>query len=471
MEDASLGAAERFLAVASHYIASAGEGRGPVSTALTPSQLAARFDEPLPLTGRPLGDVIARLERDVIGDATRLMHPMYMGHQVSAPIPAAIWTEPVIAALNQSMTVWEMSPTATVIERQVVRWMCGLLGLGASSGGTFTSGGTEATFTALLAARAAALPDAWQEGIGEDAPVVLYGEQAHYGVTRAVAELGLGMRRAIAIPTKGFRMDVDALAKRLKELGRGGTRVMAVVATAGSTATGHFDDLSAIAELCRVHRTWLHVDGAHGASALLSPAHRHRLRGIEHADSVAWDAHKMMLLPLTSGMLLVRHEPTLEAAFAQRAPYLFHQVAGEPSWDQGKRTFMCARRADALKLWVTLQRHGAAALGALYEQLCSVTRELHAAISARTDFEALHEPESNILCFRFVGDRSRAHDAHTLDELNSELRAQYNRSGHGWITTTLVGGRRVLRAVVMNPRTTVEHARALVARLGELAYG
>ena len=320
VEDASLGAAERFLAVASRYIASAGEGRGPVSTVLTPSQLAARFDEPLPMTGRPLGDVIARLERDVIGDATRLMHPMYMGHQVSAPIPAAIWTEPVIAALNQSMTVWEMSPTATVIERQVVRWMCGLLGLGANSGGTFTSGGTEATFTALLAARAAALPDAWQEGIGEDAPVVLYGEQAHYGVTRAVAELGLGMRRAIAIPTKGFRMDVDALATRLKELGRSGTRVMAVVATAGSTATGHFDDLSAIAELCRAHRTWLHVDGAHGASALLSPAHRHRLQGIEHADSVAWDAHKMMLLPLTSGMLLVRHEQRLEAAFAQRAP-------------------------------------------------------------------------------------------------------------------------------------------------------
>src|SRR5262249_47254400 len=160
--------------------------------------------------------------------------------------------------------------------------------------------------------------------------------------------------------------------------------------------------LSAIAELCRAHRIWLHVDGAHGASALLSPAHRHRLRGIEHADSVAWDAHKMMLLPLTSGMLLVRHEQTLEAAFAQRAPYLFHQAAGEPSWDQGKRTFMCARRADALKLWVTLQRHGAAALGALYEQLCGVARDLHAAISARTDFEALHEPESNILCFRFV---------------------------------------------------------------------
>jgi L-2,4-diaminobutyrate decarboxylase len=133
------------------------------------------------------------------------------------------------------------------------------------------------------------------------------------------------------------------------------------------------------------------------------------------------------------------------------------------------RTFMCARRADALKLWVTLQRYGAAALGALYEQLCSVARQLHAELSSRTDFEALHEPESNILCFRFVGDRSRSHDASTLDELNRELRARYNESGHGWITTTLVGGRRVLRAVVMNPHTALEHVRALVSQLGELA--
>src|SRR5919109_4998277 len=141
-------------------------------------------------------------------------------------------------------------------------------------------------------------------------------------------------------------MDTDALAATLAELERVGTPVMAVVATAGSTATGSFDDLETIGALCDARGIWLHVDGAHGASALLSATHRARLRGIERARSLAWDPHKMMLMPLSTGMLLVRDERQLEAAFAQKAPYLFHGGDDERVWDQGTRSFMCSRRAD-----------------------------------------------------------------------------------------------------------------------------
>jgi L-2,4-diaminobutyrate decarboxylase len=194
------------------------------------------------------------------------------------------------------------------------------------------------------------------------------------------------------------------------------------------------------------------VDGAHGASALLSPVHRARVGGIHRARSIAWDPHKMMLMPLTASVVLVRDEGELEAAFSQQAPYLFHARAGDRNWDQGLRSFTCSRRIDALKVWVAIQRYGSAGLGALYDHLCSNARTLYETILDRPAFKALHAPESNILCFRYVGNESLSDDR--LDTLNLELRAAYNREGDGWITSTVLGGRRVLRATLMNPRTT-----------------
>lgn len=454
--------AAAFTALAVDHFARTRAGDGPVSTSLSSAALAERFAGPLPAQGRPVEEVVARLARDVLSDVNRLHHPMYMGHQVSAPLPAAVWTEAVTAALNQSMAVAEMSPTVTAVERRVVRWMAELVGWGDRSGGTLTSGGTEATLAALLAARAAVLPDAWEEGVaGSRAPAVLCGEHAHYAVARAVGEMGLGTRRLHLVPSRDWRMDVALLVAKLDALAAEGTPVMAVVATAGSTATGSFDDIEIIGRICEERGLWLHVDGAHGASALLSDEHRGRLRGLARARSIAWDPHKMMLLPLSAGVVLVREERELERAFAQKAPYLFHGDAEEERVvDQGVRSFQCSRRADALKVWVALHRYGARGIGALYDHLCATARALHEEVVERGDFEALHAPESNILCFRWVGDRSLGDAA--LDALNRELRERYNRSGAGWITATTLGGRRVLRVTVMNPRTTRDHVRALL---------
>ena len=300
--------------------------------------------------------------------------------------------------------------------------------------------------------------------------MVVCGEHAHYAVARAVGEMGLGLRSLVAVPSRDWRMDVDALRATLDELARDGRAVLAVVATAGSTATGAFDDLDAIGALCEARGLWLHVDGAHGASALLSDAHAHRLRGLHRARSIAWDPHKMLLLPLSAGMVLVRDERELEAAFAQKAPYLFHAGDDERVWDQGVRSFQCSRRADALKAWIALQRHGRRGLGALYAHLCATTTELHALLDAHPAFVPLHAPESNILCFRWVGDApAAARDDEALDAINQRTRAAFNRSGAGWITATTLGGRRVLRVTVMNPRTRTEHLRRLVDGLDAVA--
>lgn len=453
-------AAATFAAIAADYLAATRAGDGPVSTPLDAATIAQRFDEPLPRAGTPLEEVAERLRRDVVADVNRLYHPMCMGHQVSAPLPAAVWAEPVTAALNQSVAVWEMSPTLTVLEVQVVRWFTELAGLGPAAGGTLTSGGTEATLTALLAARSAAIPDVWANGVGPEPPVVVCGEHAHYAVARAAGEMGLGLRNVVTVPSRDHRMDVEALERTLAELDARGRRVMAVVATAGSTATGSFDDLVAIADLCDARGIWLHVDGAHGASALLSPTRRPLVRGIERARSLAWDPHKMLLLPLSAGMVLVRDEEVLGTAFAQQAPYLFHTATGERSWDMGPRTFQCSRRSDVLKLWVALQRYGADALGLLFDRLCDNARILHDAIVARPDFEVLHEPECNILCFRYRPELPL--DDARLDQLQQRLRERYNRSGAGWITATTLDGRRSLRVTIMNPRTSGVHLHALL---------
>ncbi|HMN09277.1 MAG TPA: pyridoxal-dependent decarboxylase, partial [Gemmatimonadaceae bacterium] len=286
--DATAEASQAIVQLAVDYLAQAGDGEGPVSRGTSPRDVAARFDEPLPSLGLPLDVVAQRLRDDVIAEANRLSHPMYAGHQVSPPLPVATWTETVISALNNSQAVREMSPASTHVERQVIRWMCQLAGLGERSGGTFTSGGTEATLTALLAARGRLMPEAWTTGVGAAPPVVLCGVHAHYAVSRAVGVMGLGVRNLLAVPSDGYRMDARQLAGMLQRLKGEGREVLAVVATAASTATGAFDDLEMVADACAAHGTWFHVDAAHGGSALFSEGHRGRLRGIERADSLAW---------------------------------------------------------------------------------------------------------------------------------------------------------------------------------------
>lgn len=465
--DASLASATEFTTLAATYLADTRTGDGPVSTPRTSAELAMRFDEPMPIDGHPLADVVARLRDDVLPDCNRLSHPRYAGHQVSAPVPAAIWTESLTAALNQSVAVAEMSPVATVLEHRVVRWLCDLVGYDDASGGTMTSGGTEATLTGLLAARSASIPDVWTNGVGAEPPVVICGEHAHYAVSRAVGAMGLGLRNMMTVPSRDWRMDPAALADTLDQMRTLGRSVMAVVATAGSTATGSFDDLETIGQLCEERGIWLHVDGAHGASALLSERHRHRVRGLARARSIAWDPHKMMLQPLSAGVVLVREERDLERAFAQRAPYLFHGSEGERVWDQGIRSLTCSRRADVLKLWVSFQRYGARGMGALYDRLCDVAQAMYDRLSAHPGFEVLHAPECNILCFRWIGDDTMSDEA--LDTLNRELRERYNRSGAGWITATNLGGRRVLRVTVMNPRTGTREVEEIVEGIAEMA--
>ncbi len=447
----------------------------PVSTPRSAAAVADLFQDPLPREGRPADEVWNDVWDRVVPDAIHLAHPMYMGHQVAPPLPHAVLADALASVLNQSLAVWEMSPTGTPVEQQVMAWMKELAGYPVDADGTLVSGGSVANLTGMLAAREAVFPGAWDEGVPParlGRAAVFAAESAHYSVERTLGVLGLGARALVRVPEREFRMDVAALASAVRDARRDGRIPMAIVATAGSTATGLFDDLAGIADVAGTEDVWLHVDGAHGASFLASERLRHRLRGLDRADSIAWDPHKMMLMPISASAILVRDRRHLDAAFQQSAPYLFHPRPGESrSRDIGKRTLQCSKRFDALKLWVAFQHYGLDHFGRLQERTVDNALALHRLLQDADDFEPVHQPESNILCFRWlpadVGDRA----PQKVDALQTALRERYNASGRGWITTALLGGRRVLRVTLMNPRTGHEHLEALLDGLREEGAG
>lgn len=421
------------------------------------------------------------LVRMLMENAIQLHHPAYMGHQVCPPFPTAVIADLVISTLNQSTAVWEMSPIGTVIEQEVIRWLAERVGYPASALGTAVSGGSAANLTGLMAARARweakrepgfggrgseQKPDA-QHGVTAPAPaptpdprkptprpVVLCSADAHYSIARAASIMGIAAEDVIKVATNDrHQLDLGALSAALHDA----DDVMAIVATSGSTATGAFDDLRAIAALRDQYDTWLHVDAAHGASVLLSERLRHLVDGLDLADSLAWDPHKMLWMPLSLGVILVRDGVWLRRAFEADAPYLFN--AERASDNIGEMTIQCSKRADAVKLWLTLQVSGTAPCASALDHVTDVTTYLYDRVTASDDFEAMHVPELNIFCFRHRSD----------DDTNAALREKLIRSGHAWITSTLLKGQRVLRVTMINPRTERSDVDRMLAALRKIA--
>jgi L-2,4-diaminobutyrate decarboxylase len=383
--------------------------------------------------GAPLDAVRLVAEKSI-----QLHHPSYIGHQVCPPFAPAVIADFVISATNNSAAVWEMSPIGTVIEREVLRWLADLAGYPAESEGTAVSGGSAANLTALLAARARWLTR------GGERPVIITSADAHYSVARAAAIMGIEDVEKIDTDD-AHRMDVDVLADAVREHG---SNVLAVVATAGSTATGAFDDLVAIRSIAR--ETWLHVDAAHGASVLLNETLAPLVNGLSSADSFAWDPHKMLWMPLSLGAVLVRDGIWLRRAFEADAPYLFH--AEREQQNIGAMTIQCSKRVDAIKLWLTLKIAGRDAFHEALAKVTAVTRYAYERVREMPGLEALHEPQFNIFCFRLRGP----------DELNQRAREELMRSGEAWITSTMLKGRRVLRITVINPATEERHIDAML---------
>jgi L-2,4-diaminobutyrate decarboxylase len=441
------------------HLDAAARGAMPVYPWADPADQLLRWPAQFETGSADFDELIGR----VIAESNHLHHPGYVGHQVTPPLPAAALCELVAALLNNSMAVYEMGPASTAMEQAVVGWLARRLGLPASAAGVLTSGGSLGNLTALLAARQAkAGYDAWRLGAeGQEPLCVLVSAEAHYSIARAVRVMGWGEDGLVSVPVdERFRMRVDALESALQTARRRGRRPIAVVASAASTATGSYDPLTPIADFCQAHDLWLHVDGAHGAAAVLSERHRARVAGIERADSVVWDAHKMMLMPALVSAVLFRDARRSYEAFRQQASYLFSDQPGEQWFDVGQRTLECTKRMMSLKLYVTLAVYGGAFFGDYVAATFDLAERFSQRIDEAEDFELGVAPECNIVCFRH-----RPPGVSDLDGLQARIRERLLRDGAFYLVQTRLPSGLFLRTTLINPRTTESDLEALLERI------
>lgn len=404
---------------------------------------------------------------EVLEQSWHLHHPCNLGHQVSAPVPISALAGLVSSLLNNGMAIYETGPVSSAMEEWVVKQLAQALGLDPNAGGFLTSGGTLANLTALLAARRhRACGSVWEEGTQERLALMVSAE-AHYCVDRAARILGWGTEGVILVPTdERYRMRTDLLPEYLDRARAQGLKVIAVVGSACSTSTGSYDDLSAIADFCEAENLWLHVDGAHGVPAALSPQYRHLLQGLERADSIAVDYHKMMMLPATLTGLLFRRDADSYRTFAQKAQYLWSEDDTAEWYNYGKRNFECTKRMMSLIVYATWQQYGQALFVANVETLYGLTRRFAVLIEARPDFELALPPQANIVCFRY---RPQGLAPAELSELNATLRARCLERGNFYLVQTRLQGELWLRTTLMNPFTTEADLSQLLDQLVSLA--
>jgi L-2,4-diaminobutyrate decarboxylase len=453
-------AAAQAVASVAGYVAASQAGETPAVSAPPPGDVARELDlRPLIREGGLGPDGFEPWLETLLRRTTRLHHPGELAHQVASPdVPSAL-ADLIHGAINQPMSIYEMGAAANAIEAAVVEWMCERVGWGTGAGGVLTHGGSLANLTALLAARAAAAPSAWADGV-DGGLAVLAPPSAHYSVKRSVAMLGLGERAVVPIEVDEYERIVPGrLADALGRAEATGLRPMALVAAAGATSTGLHDDLEAIGRFCRERGIWFHVDAAHGASALLSPAHRGLLRGIDRADSVVWDAHKMLRTSSLCAAILVREVRRLDAAFQQSASYLIYEDAEGSGPDLLGRQVECTKAPLGLKVFMNLAWRGERGIGDYVAEQYDKTVRLWELISARDGFECLSRPESNILCFRYGRD----------DALQVELRERLLAEGRFHLSSTEVSGVRWLRMSVMAPATGEETIEELLDAIERLA--
>jgi L-2,4-diaminobutyrate decarboxylase len=415
------------------------------------------------------GDALAAFLQTYLAATTRLHHPAYMAHQVAVPHYAGALGALIDGFTNNAMAIYEMGAGAASIEFFVVNWLLEKIGwrpatltprgAGAApeGGGVLTHGGSLANLTALAAARNRIAPEAWEEGNPGDL-VLLVSPQNHYSISRAAGIMGLGQKqvRFVDVDERGTILP-DRLPAAVARVKAEGKRVLALVANSCSTAVGQYDPLREIGQFCRAEGLWLHVDGAHGASALVSARLRTLLDGVELADSLVWDAHKMLRTPTLCAAVLVRDGRTLDQAFQQEASYLFH-AKEQPGFDFIHRTVECTKAGLGLRLFMVMAALGEAGLARYVERQYDLAAEGYAYLRQQPDFECAVEPQANILCFRAAG----------TDQQQLWLRDQLICEGDFHISTTDFNGRRYLRLTFMNPDTTLEDVRRLVAAIRRL---
>ncbi len=441
-------------------------GESPTITLSPINDLLTQLDcDGLIQLGGLTGTKLKEFVQLYLQNSTSLHNPGYLGHQCAAPHYSAALSAFIDAHMNNVTAIYEMGPAASAIEFFMVNWMLEKVGwqteqVNASSqlnegGGVFVNGGSMANLLCLIAARKFAIPNIYELGsLGNQAYMVA--ENAHYSITKAIEIMGVGQTGIYPIPLKrNGSINTDTLNDVLTTIRQDQKIPVCLVANACNTAIGTYDDLTTIGAFCQQNDLWLHIDGAHGASALLSSKHRIKLKGIQSANSLIWDAHKMMQTPSLCAAALVRNKQHLNQAMHQEASYLFHEKEN-PGIDFLHRTIECTKGSLATKLFFSLAHSGEKALEQFIDSQYQMALTAYELLQKTHGIEVAISPESNILCFRF----DSLSDANHL-----RLRDLLHQEGSFYITTTAFNNRTFLRLVFMNENTRLKHIKELIQKL------
>ena len=451
--------------------------RGPVTHNESPSAVREALDltGPLPELGMDPASLLEGTARLLFDHSLLNGHPRFFGYITAPPAPIGILGDFLAAAVNPNVGAWTLSPAATEIESQTVRWIAALIGYPSDCGGLLVSGGNMANFICFLAARAAKAGwDVREHGVA-GAPgrrLRMYASvETHTWIQKAADLGGFGTGSIRWIPTDGrLRMDVAALRRQIDADAAAGDVPCMVVGTAGSVSTGAVDPLPDIGALCKEYGVWFHVDGAYGGFAAALPDAPADLHGLSLADSVAVDPHKWLYAPLEAGCALVRDPEALRAAFAYHPPYYHFEERATNYVDYGPQN---SRGFRALKVWLALRHVGAAGYRTMIADDIRLSKAMAEAVGRHPELQ-LTTQDLSITTFRYVPSDLRTHageqmvEGH-LDALNRELLDRLQRGGETFVSNAVVGGRYVLRACIVNfhtDRADVEAVPEIVARIG-----
>ncbi|MGH7458758.1 MAG: pyridoxal phosphate-dependent decarboxylase family protein [Longimicrobiaceae bacterium] len=415
----------------------------------------APFDFTEPLEPERALDFAAR---GLVRYQTHTPHPGYFGLFNPAPTFMGVVGDALVAAFNPQLAAWSHSPLAIEIEHHLVRAFGRRFGWPeGSSHGTFCSGGAEANHTALLTALVHHFPELPARGLrGLEAEPVLYASaEAHHSIRKAAAVSGLGTEAAREVGVDAaLCMKPAVLAGQVQEDLDAGREPFLVVATAGTTNAGAVDRISEIAEIAERHKLWLHVDAAWGGAAALVPELRGVLAGIDRADSITFDAHKWLSVPMGAGVYLTRHREILRRTFATDNFYMPREASHLPVEDPFNHSLQWSRRFTGLKLFLSLAVAGWDGYARVIRHQVQMGDLLREELKKR-GWKLRNQTPLPVVCFTPPG-------AASPEELEA-LAGRVLGSGRAWISTTRLGdGETVLRACVTNYRTGPDHVRELV---------
>jgi len=428
-----------------------------------PPELRARFDQPLPTKPTELKEVHRRFMEEILPYGGGNPHPGFMGWVQGGGTPVGIVAEMLAAGLNGNLGGRDHAPIE--VERQILRWLRDLAGFPEDAEGLFVTGTSMANFIGVLVARTRALGVGVRRAGINGARLSAYTSAASHGsIVRAMEFAGLGSdaMRVIAVNERDEMSlpDLEAAIARDRD---SGFVPFLISGSAGTVDIGAIDDLDGLADIAARQEIWFHIDGAYGALGMLAPDIAPRLRGMERADSLAFDFHKWGQVPYDAGFVLVRDGTLQRATFASQAAYLTHDRRGMAAGDWWPCDYGpdLSRSFKALKTWFTLMVYGSEAIGATISHTCLLAAELARVVEATPELELLAPVRLNIVCFRY-----RCDDA---DAVNTRIIADLQESGEVAPSLTRIRGNVAIRAAIVNHRTDGRDIAALVD--GTLARG